>query len=132
MAFDPRAALAVQMAAQRSGARPMPGQPGIQGVEYASPALPVGAVQQAVTGSVQPPAAGFDHVVEGQPMPHPSGLPQHGPVGEGGPVDQFNPYAAGGKHYGGGRSAPNVGMTSNMAGYGRRDAIALALKNRGF
>ncbi len=34
---------------------------------------------------------------------------------------QFNSYAAGRKVYGGGRAAPNVGMTANKAGYGRRD-----------
>lgn len=36
----------------------------------------------------------------------------------------FNSYAAGRKHYGSGRMAPNVGKTANMAGYGQRDASA--------
>lgn len=36
----------------------------------------------------------------------------------------FNSFAAGKKHYGAGRSAPNVGKTPNMAGYGKRDASA--------
>lgn len=34
----------------------------------------------------------------------------------------FNAYAAGSKSYGGGRPMPNVGKTSNMAGYGLRDS----------
>lgn len=33
----------------------------------------------------------------------------------------FNPYAAGRKHYGGGRNHPNQGKTTDLAGYGRRD-----------
>lgn len=36
----------------------------------------------------------------------------------------FNSYAAGKKHYGSGRAAPNVGKTANKAGYGKRDASA--------
>lgn len=36
----------------------------------------------------------------------------------------FNSYAAGRKHYGTGRVAPNIGKTPNMAGYGKRDASA--------
>jgi hypothetical protein len=38
----------------------------------------------------------------------------------------FQAYAAGNKAYGGGRPAPNVGMTANMAGYGRRDGAMQA------
>lgn len=45
-----------------------------------------------------------------------------------GGVKQFQSYAAGNKVYGGGRPAPNVGMTANMAGYGRRDAEMAARK----
>lgn len=41
----------------------------------------------------------------------------------------FNPYAAGKKRYGGGRLAPNVGKTPNMAGYGQRDAAAAARRD---
>lgn len=36
----------------------------------------------------------------------------------------FNSFAAGKKHYGAGRSAPNVGKTANTVGYGKRDAAA--------
>lgn len=42
----------------------------------------------------------------------------------------FNPYAAGRKHYGGGRSFPNQGKTSNKAGYGKRDAKLAAIRKR--
>lgn len=45
-------------------------------------------------------------------------------------VSQWNPYAAGKKHYGGGRSAPNVGKTTNKVGYAKRDALQAALKRR--
>lgn len=34
---------------------------------------------------------------------------------------QFNSYASGNKHYGGGRSAPNVGAVRNKTGYAARD-----------
>lgn len=51
-----------------------------------------------------------------------AGVPGQGP--------EFNPYAAGKKHYGAGqRSAPNVGKVDNAqaaAGYNRRDAEAAA------
>ena len=40
----------------------------------------------------------------------------------------FNAYAAGKKHYGTGRSAPNVGKTANKTGYAQRDAQAAARK----
>lgn len=40
---------------------------------------------------------------------------------------QSNPYAAGSKHYGGGRSFPNVGKTTNKVGYGKRDAKKAAM-----
>lgn len=46
-------------------------------------------------------------------------------------VSQFNPYAAGAKHYGGGRSAPNVGKTANKLGYALRDAKRNAITKRG-
>lgn len=38
----------------------------------------------------------------------------------------FLPFAAGNRHYGTGRSAPNIGKTANKAGYGERDAKAAA------
>jgi hypothetical protein len=41
----------------------------------------------------------------------------------------FNPYAAGAKRYGAGRLAPNVGMTTDKAGYAQRDAQNAARKN---
>lgn len=41
----------------------------------------------------------------------------------------FTPYATGRKVYGSGRQGPNVGMTSNMSGYGQRDLRAKARKN---
>jgi hypothetical protein len=44
----------------------------------------------------------------------------------------FQPYAAGAKHYGGGRAAPNVGQVSNQqaaAGYNQRDVLAQARRN---
>lgn len=40
----------------------------------------------------------------------------------------FQAYAAGRKVYGGGRAAPNVGMTANKTGYGRRDGAMEARK----
>lgn len=42
----------------------------------------------------------------------------------------FNPYAAGAKHYGGGRNAPNVGGMSGhgQLGYNERDQRAAARK----
>ena len=46
-------------------------------------------------------------------------------VGGGG----FNAFSAGQKMYGSGRRAPNVGMTSNMTGYGERDLRNQARKN---
>jgi len=39
---------------------------------------------------------------------------------------QFQPYAAGNKVYGGGRPAPNVGMTANKTGYAKRDGAMQA------
>lgn len=41
----------------------------------------------------------------------------------------FNPYAAGKKRYGGGRSMPNIGKVGYTAGYGQRDAQAEARRN---
>lgn len=41
----------------------------------------------------------------------------------------FNPYSAGIKHYGGGRSAPNVGPVKDLQGYNERDMKARARKN---
>lgn len=41
----------------------------------------------------------------------------------------FNAYAAGRRHYGAGRNAPNVGATPNKAGYGKRDAAAANRKD---
>ena len=40
----------------------------------------------------------------------------------------FNPYAAGNKHYGGGRSFPNMGA-SDKQGYAKRDNEAAARRN---
>lgn len=40
----------------------------------------------------------------------------------------FNPFSAGTKHYGGGRSAPNIGPV-DPTGYRERDAQAVAKKN---
>jgi hypothetical protein len=45
------------------------------------------------------------------------------------PGAAFNKYAAGAKHYGTGRNAPNVGITPNKTGYAQRDAAAAARKN---
>jgi hypothetical protein len=43
---------------------------------------------------------------------------------------KFNPYAAGNKRYGPeGRSAPNVGATSDQAGYTERDNRARLMRN---
>lgn len=55
---------------------------------------------------------------------------KHAPTHETG--SQFNPYAAGAKHYGGGRQAPNVGKggAQSKAGYTRRDALQAMLKKR--
>ncbi|MGS2592247.1 hypothetical protein [Streptomyces hebeiensis] len=41
----------------------------------------------------------------------------------------FNPYAAGNKRYGGGRSMPNLGPVANPQGYAERDNRAQARKN---
>jgi hypothetical protein len=41
----------------------------------------------------------------------------------------YNPYAAGNKVYGGGRSAPNVGPTSSREGYLDRDARGKMRRN---
>lgn len=41
----------------------------------------------------------------------------------------FNPYGAGNKVYGGGRSAPNVGPTANREGYVERDRKARAKRD---
>lgn len=40
----------------------------------------------------------------------------------------FNPYAAGAKRYGGGRSMPNIGPVSNKLGYAIRDNQGMARK----
>lgn len=40
-----------------------------------------------------------------------------------------NPYAAGNKYYGAGRSAPNVGPVADKQGYVERDAKARAKRN---
>lgn len=41
----------------------------------------------------------------------------------------FNPYAAGAKHYGAGRSMPNLGPVAGTQGYSERDNRAEARKN---
>ena len=46
------------------------------------------------------------------------------PPGRGG----FNAYSAGTKHYGGGRSMPNIGPVMNKLGYSERDNKAGARK----
>ena len=43
-----------------------------------------------------------------------------------GAVQTFNPYGAGEKIYGPGRSAPNIGPTANREGYVERDRLAQA------
>lgn len=53
-----------------------------------------------------------------------------GAIGTRPAVSQFNPYAAGAKSYGGGRSAPNVGKTANKTGYAMRDAKRRAITGR--
>ncbi|MFF5977033.1 hypothetical protein ACFY7C_36635 [Streptomyces sp. NPDC012769] len=40
----------------------------------------------------------------------------------------FNPYGAGKKHYGAGRTMPNIGPVSNKQGYAERDNKAAARK----
>lgn len=50
------------------------------------------------------------------------GMPQ--PVNGGG----FQPYAAGDKHYGGGRNFPTSGMVDRL-GYAERDGMAKARRN---
>lgn len=42
----------------------------------------------------------------------------------------FQPYAAGPKRYGGGRSAPNVGPVTNTQGYKERDLRNKVYKKR--
>lgn len=41
----------------------------------------------------------------------------------------FTPYAAGYKHYGGGRSMPNLGPVQDKLGYAQRDREAAAKRN---
>lgn len=41
----------------------------------------------------------------------------------------FNPYAAGNKRYGAGRSMPNIGPVAHPLGYSERDNKAQARKN---
>jgi hypothetical protein len=41
----------------------------------------------------------------------------------------FNPYAAGNKRYGAGRSMPNIGPVAHPQGYAERDNRAQARKN---
>lgn len=41
----------------------------------------------------------------------------------------FNPFGAGNKVYGGGRSAPNIGPVGNREGYEERDRMARAKRN---
>lgn len=41
----------------------------------------------------------------------------------------FNPYAAGRKHYGGGRSMPNIGPVQDLLGYAKRDNKRSAKQN---
>lgn len=41
----------------------------------------------------------------------------------------FNPYAAGKKHYGSGRSMPTVGKVINKGGYKKRDVKAAARRD---
>lgn len=41
----------------------------------------------------------------------------------------FNPYAAGNKHYGAGRSMPTIGPVASPQGYDERDNRAQARKN---
>lgn len=42
---------------------------------------------------------------------------------------EFNPYASGKKHYGGGRHAPNVGAVRNKTGYAKRSLKAKARRD---
>ncbi len=41
----------------------------------------------------------------------------------------FQSYAAGAKHYGTGRAAPNMGATANKVGYGNRDGAMAARRD---
>lgn len=41
----------------------------------------------------------------------------------------FNPFSAGGKVYGSGRSAPNIGPTRSPEGYAERDRKGVARRN---
>lgn len=52
-------------------------------------------------------------------------LPDPAPNTTGG----FNSYSAGIKHYGGGRSMPNVGPVSDLLGYAKRDRKRSAMQN---
>ena len=70
--------------------------------------------------------------IYGKPVPSRPGKPIKGNL-EQMPVvrndmggNGFTPYAAGKKHYGTGRGAPNVGATGNMSGYAMRDGKAAA------
>lgn len=47
-------------------------------------------------------------------------------------ADGFNKFAAGTKHYGGGRAMPNIGKVSGegKVGYAKRNRLAKAAKNR--
>lgn len=47
----------------------------------------------------------------------------------GGSSQAFNPFGAGNKVYGSGRSAPNVGPVANREGYEERDRVAKLRRN---
>jgi hypothetical protein len=49
---------------------------------------------------------------------------------QGGTSQSFNPYGAGNKIYGGGRSAPNIGPVSNREGYDERDRKAKLMRQQ--
>jgi len=46
-----------------------------------------------------------------------------------GSSQSFNPYGAGAKVYGSGRSAPNIGPTSKPESYDMRDRLGVAKRN---
>ena len=97
---------------------------------YNKPApMPMPPQTKPIYGKPVPPQT---KPIYGKPVPSRPGKPIKGNL-EQMPVvrndmggNGFTPYAAGKKHYGTGRGAPNVGATGNMAGYAMRDGKAAA------
>lgn len=100
---------------------------------YNKPApMPMPPQTKPIYGKPAPMPPVQNKPIYGKPAPSRPGKPAKGAM-EQMPIvrndmggNGFTPYAAGKKHYGTGRGAPNVGATGNMAGYAKRDGKAAA------